>query len=110
MKYIIIFLFSVFISSVSQTILKSSANEKHENVLYDYINIKVILAYTIFFVSSLITVYAYRFVPLSMGVILEASGYIFVAILGYVFLKEKIGKRKLFGLGFILTGIIIFAI
>lgn len=110
MKYICFFLFSVFISAVSQTVLKISANEKHKNVLYDYLNIKVILAYAIFFVSSLITVYAYRFVPLSMGVVLEASGYIFVTMLGHVFLKEKVGKRKLAGLAFILIGIIIFSV
>ncbi|MBP3507360.1 MAG: EamA family transporter [Lachnospiraceae bacterium] len=107
MKYVLLFLFSVFISSVSQIILKSSANDLHKSTLQDYLNGKVILAYGVFFLSSLLTVFAYRYVPLSMGPILESSGYIFVAVLGYVFLKEKIEKRKLLGLGIILIGIVI---
>ena len=107
MKYFILFLFSVLISSVSQVILKNSAGEHHENKLKDYLNIKVILAYGIFFVSSLLTVLAYKYVPLSLGPVLEASGYIYVAALSYIFLKEKIGKRKMIGLIMILAGILI---
>lgn len=110
MKYIIIFLFSVFISSVSQIILKKSANEEHKNALQEYLNVKVILAYGMFFLSSLITILAYKYVPLSMGPILESSGYIFVAVLGYIFLKEHVGKRKLLGLCCIFVGIIIFSV
>lgn len=108
MMYVAIFLLSVFISSVSQTILKTSANEVHENAWKEYLNLKVVAAYVMFFASSLITVLAYRYVSLSMGTVLEASGYIFIAILGYFFLKEHIGRRKLIGLCCILLGIIIF--
>lgn len=110
MKYILIFLLSVFISSLAQIILKSSAKEKHDNFLREYLNVKVIVAYAIFFAATLITVYAYRYVPLSMGPILEASGYIYVSIMGYIFFKEKITKRKLAGLFLIFAGIVIFAL
>lgn len=108
MKYILIFLCSVFISSVSQILLKSSANESHGSALKEYFNIRVIVAYGMFFLSTLITIVAYRYVPLSMGGILEASGYVFVAVLSYVFLHERVGKRKLLGLGLILLGIVVF--
>ena len=77
MKYIVLFLFSVFISSVSQILLKSSAKQQYEKSWKDYLNWKVIVAYGIFFISSLLTVFAYRYVPLSMGPILEASGYLY---------------------------------
>lgn len=107
MKNILLFLFSVFISSVSQIILKISAGEEHENVVKEYLNGKVICAYGIFFTSSLLTVVAYRYVPLSMGPILESSGYIFVSILGYIFLKERISRRKIIGIVFIILGIVI---
>lgn len=108
MQYILMFLFSVFISSVSQIILKTSAGKKYDNPLQEYLNPKVIIAYGIFFVSSLCTILAYRFVPYSLGPILEASGYIFVSVLGYFVLHEKIGKRKMIGLIIILLGIFIF--
>lgn len=107
MKYIALFLFSVFISSVSQILLKSSAKQQYEKSWKDYLNWKVIVAYGIFFLSSLLTVFAYRYVPLSMGPILEASGYLFVAVLGYFILKERIGKRKWLGLSLILVGIVV---
>lgn len=107
MRYIVLFLFSVFISSVSQILLKISAIEEHKNVIKEYLNAKVICAYGIFFAASLLTVLAYRYVPLSMGPILEASGYIFVSVLGYIFLKERISRRKLIGLMFIILGIVI---
>lgn len=106
--YVFLFVFSVFISSVSQTILKTSAKKKYDNRLQEYLNPKVIIAYGIFFLSSLITVVAYKYVPLSLGPILESCGYIFITLLGYFILHEKVGKKKLIGLIVILMGISIF--
>lgn len=106
--YVLLFIFSVFIASVSQTILKTSAEKKYDNRLQEYLNPKVITAYGMFFLSSLITVVAYKYVPLSMGPILESSGYIFVTLLGFFVLHEKVGKKKLMGLLVILAGITIF--
>lgn len=110
MSYIILFIFSVFISSVSQIMLKSSADKKYDNRINEYINPVVIAAYVIFLISTILTTLAYKKVSLSMGPIIEASGYFFVSVLGYIFLKEKIGRRKLLGLFIILVGIIIFNI
>ena len=106
--YIFVFLFSVLISSVSQIILKSSANKMYGHWLREYLNFKVVVAYGLFFAASLLTVVAYRYVPLSMGAILEASGYVFVTVLGCLVLKEKISARKLAGLIIIVLGIIMF--
>ena len=108
--YIVIFLISVFISSVSQIMLKKSANKTYKNKLQEYLNFVVIVAYGLFFASSLLTVLAYKYVPLSLGPILEASGYIWVTILGYVFLKEKVTTKKKIGIMFILLGIVVFNI
>ena len=110
MAYILVFLSSVFISSVSQILLKKSANQKYDSKIKEYLNPRVMIAYGIFFMSSLITVFAYRFVPLSLGGILESSGYIFVTVLGYFFLHEKVNKKKLIGLAIILAGILVFNI
>lgn len=53
---------------------------------------------------------ALKYVPLSMSPILESTGYIFVSVMGYFFLKEKFTKRKLAGFALILAGVIIFNI
>ncbi|MBQ8914058.1 MAG: EamA family transporter [Lachnospiraceae bacterium] len=106
--YIAIFLVSVFVSSVSQIILKKSAGKTYESKIKEYMNLPVIFAYGLFFMSSLLTVLAYKYVPLSMGPILESTGYIWVSILGYIILKEGINKKKVIGLLIIIAGIIVF--
>lgn len=103
-----IFLLSVFISSVSQVVLKKSATKQHDSKLKEYMNLPVIVAYGLFFSASLLTVLAYKVVPLSLGPVLETTGYIWVSILGAIFLKEKMTKKKLLGMILIVIGILIF--
>ena len=99
-----ILLFSVFISSVSQILLKKAANRTYESPLKEYLNPLVIGAYGMFFCSVILTMLALKYVP----PILESTGYIFVSVMGYFFLKEKFTKRKLAGFALILAGVIIF--
>ena len=105
--FTLLFLVSVFVSSVSQIILKNSANKEHGSAIKEYLNLQIIGAYSLFFLSTLMTVFSYKGVPLSMGPILETTGYIWVSVLGYIFLKEKISKQKLCGLIMIIAGIIL---
>ena len=104
-----IYLLSVFVSSVSQILLKRSAQEEHKNTLAEYLDLRVIVAYGMFFGATLITVTALKYVPVSLGTVLESTGYLFVTILGVVFLKEKVSRRKLLGLLIIVIGILIYA-
>ena len=106
----LIFVFGVFISSISQIILKKSAEKEYESKIREYLNCRVIFSYVIFFAATLCSVLAYTRIPLSLGPILESSGYFFVAVLSYLFLKEKISKQKMLGLAIIIIGIIIYAI
>lgn len=108
MKHILVFLVSVLISSLSQVLLKISADKEYSNIWKEYLNLRTMGAYGLFFLSTLITVFAYKYVSLSMGVVLEASGYIFVTVFGMLILKEKVGKKKMLGLVLILVGILVF--
>lgn len=110
LKYILIFLISVFISSVAQIILKKSAVKKYDSVIKEYLNIRVIGAYSIFFLSTLLTMYAYKGVPLSSGALLESVGYIYIPVLSLIILKEKITPRMIMGSLFIIGGIVVFNI
>ena len=105
--FIPIFIGSVFLSSVSQILLKKSADIQHKNWLNDYLNVRVIAAYAMFFASTLITVFAYKYVPLSLGPVLESFGYIFVSVLSYIFLKERMNKKQIIGMILIVIGIIV---
>lgn len=103
-------LFSVFISSVSQILLKKAANKTYKDHIREYINPQVIFAYGMFFCSVILTMLSLKNIPLSMQPILESAGYIFVTVMGYLFLGEKIGKRKFAGIGLIMLGILIFSL
>lgn len=108
--YILIFLVSVFISSVSQVILKKSASRTYDSKIKEYLNLPVIFAYFLFFSCTLITVFSYKKLPLALGPILESFGYIFVSILGYFVLNEKFSRRKLLGMLLIIIGVIVFSL
>ena len=105
--HVFIYVFSVFISAVSQILLKSSANIKYDNPIKEYLNPRVIIAYAIFFLATLVTIYAYKGIPLSLGPILETTGYLWVSLLGYFILKEKISRRKMAGLAVVIVGIVV---
>ena len=109
-KYIAIWMFSVLISSFSQVLLKIAANKKYESRIREYMNPIVITAYGIFFLSTLLTMYALKFVPLTMSPVIESTSYIFVPLFGVFMLKEKISKRRLLGMGVMLIGMLVFAI
>lgn len=108
--YSLIYVSAVFISAVSQIMLKISAKKQYDSKLREYMNPIVIIAYGLFFGCTLITMLAYTKVPLSLGQILESSGYIFVTILGTTILKERLTRKKLLGMVIILVGILVFTL
>ncbi len=108
-KYIIVWIISVLISSVAQVMLKAEADKKHESRLKEYLNPMVITAYGIFFLSTFLTMYALKYVPLTYSPIIEPLSYIFVPVIGVLVLKEKISGRRLLGIAVMLVGIVIFS-
>lgn len=109
-KYVLILIGSVFISSIAQILLKVSANKNYSSKIKEYLNFNVIIGYGIFFLSTILTVMAYKGVYLKSGPIIESTGYIFVLILGRLLLKEKISRNKIFGIITIIMGIVIFSL
>ena len=104
-----IYLIGVFISAVSQVLLKKAAMRTYASSLQEYLNPFVIFAYTIFVAATLLTIISYKVVPLSLGPILEATSYIYITVFGVVIFKEKMNKKKLCALGLIIAGICVYA-
>lgn len=100
----------VFISSISQVMLKISAGKNYGSKIKEYLNPLVIGGYAIFFAATLMTVLAYRYIPLSMGAIIETTGYIYITLWGVSIFKEKINKGKIIALALIIAGIIIYSV
>ena len=110
LKYSIISILGVMIAAFSQTLLKKEAVQVHKSKLAEYINVRVIAAYILFLVSSMASMLALRYIPLSLSSILASSSYIFVTVLSYALLKERLTKRQILGMIFIISGIIIFSL
>lgn len=107
--FYILVIAGIFLSACSQLLLKKSADRKHRSFLRSMLNWRVITAYTIFFGSLLINITAMsKGVKLKDMPILESLGYVFVPLLSYMVLKEKITKRTLVSIALILIGIYVF--
>ena len=98
---------STFISAISQMMLKKSSQKTYPSRIREYLNPLVITAYVLFFGCTFLSMYALKVVPLSFSPVLEATGYIFVAVLSYIFFKEKLTKRQLVGMLLIIAGIVV---
>ena len=108
--YILLLLLSVFISAVSQILLKKSALESHKSWLFEYLNVKVIIAYFLFFCAILLDLIGLKYVPVSFIPVIETSSYIFIIILSRIIFGENISLKQFISIVLIITGIFIYII
>lgn len=108
--YSAVLLLGTFISAVSQVILKKAALKTYPSKIAEYLNFPVILAYSLFVLTTFMCIFAYRVVPLSFGPVLESTSYLYVTVFGVLFFKERITKKKAIALAFILAGIVVYAL
>lgn len=108
--FILIMLGGTFFSAISQILLKQSANIKHDNPIREYLNFRVILSYAIFMLILLLNTWCYTKVDMRYGPVIDTATYVFVLILSYLILKEKITRGKIIGNLIIIAGIIIYTI
>ena len=109
-KYILLMFILTFFSALSQLLLKQSANEKHESMLREYLNVKVISAYFIFAVVLLLNTWAYTKVNLKYGPVIDTFTYVFVLLLPVFALKEKLTGWKAAGNLLIIAGVLLYTL
>ena len=105
--YSALLVFSTFISSVSQVLLKKSADKTYESRIREYLNPLVIIAYVIFFVSAAGTMWSYKVVSISLGAMLETSSYVFIFLFDLMIFREKANARKVAAVALIIIGVVI---
>ena len=105
-----ILLASVFISAVSQVMLKKSALKTYDSPIKEYLNPLVIFAYALFVGTTLLSVIAYKGIPLSLGPVLESTAYVYVTVFGVLIFKERMTRGKLGALALIIAGIVVYAV
>lgn len=109
MLYYLIVISGIFACSLSQLLLKRSANGRHQSRIGEIVNPLVIVAYGVFLCSLLINIWAMRHgVQLKEMAMLESLGYVFVPLLSVVLLKEQVSKRMVCGILLIIFGIVVF--
>ena len=108
LPYAMISLITVFLSSVSQAMLKKAALRKYDSVLKEYLNPLVILAYVIFFGTTLLSVLAYKGMPVSLGPVLEMTAYFYITLFGITIFKENLNMKKVLSLMLIIGGIVVY--
>ncbi|MBQ8679097.1 MAG: EamA family transporter [Treponema sp.] len=108
--YSAILILSVFISALSQVLLKKSALKSYASFIREYLNFYVVPAYAIYFLAVFLDLIALKKVPVSFVPVAEASSYIFVLLFGRIFFKETFSKRKILAMILILAGIIVFVV
>ncbi len=106
-KYLFIAFLSSLFSSLSQVLLKKSSNNEHKTIFSEYLNFYVIFGYIISFICMGMMIFAFKGIPLKFAPAIEASAYIYIMVLSRVIFKEKITRKKFFGILLIVFGIII---
>ncbi len=110
LTHALILMTGVFISAVSQVILKKAAMREYDSPIQEYLNPLVIFAYILFVGTTFLSIIAYRVIPLSMGPILEATSYIYVTFFGVTIFHEKMNWKKGLALGLIIVGIAVYSL
>lgn len=108
-SYILLSCTGVFLASIAQVILKKASGKKYTSLIREYLNPLMLIAYFIFFCSTIFGILAVRGIPVSMAAVLESTGYIYILIFGVTIFKEKINMQKIWGLIIIIAGIIIYS-
>ena len=96
------------LSAYSQILLKKSTMEKHRSFIFNYLNAKVISAYSIFALTLFMNIYAFTGIPYKYASVLNATAYLFTMLLSRWLLKDKITWRCALGNSMIIVGIIVF--
>ena len=95
MAYLFVIL-GILSCSLSQLLLKKSAQLVHSSKLYEVLNPRIIIAYIVFFCSLLINIWAMsKGLQLKEMAMLESLGFIFVPLLSVIVLKEQMTLRAI---------------
>jgi drug/metabolite transporter (DMT)-like permease len=98
----------IVLTGVSQVLLKIGAKQAKNHVSI-FINPYTLTAYSLYLLTTLLTVYALRNIPLNMFYASTSLKFIFVAFLSRIVIGEKLNNRKLVAVSLIVVGVVVFS-
>ena len=102
LPYLLLGVTGSLIASLSQVLLKTESGREHGSFWKEYLNVRVIAAYLLLAASVLLTMLAYRGLPLSTGgPLFESCSYVFVTLFGVLLLHERLTRRRAIALALI---------
>lgn len=108
--YILLLFACTFFSAVSQILLKKSADIDHGSWIREYLNWRVITAYSIYAIVLLLNIWAFTKIDLKYGAVIDTFTYVFVMLLSIMVLHEKIPKGRVLGNILIMIGVIVYTL
>ena len=96
------------IAASSQMLLKKSATIRYSSFIREYLNAFVIVGYGLLVLSMVITIFCYEGLGYMGTVVMEPINYILVMIMSAIIFREKITRKKLIGMFFIIAGLLVF--
>ena len=109
-KYLVLAIFSTFLSSLAQVLLKKSTQKERASFLGEYCNRYVLGGYVITFTCMILMILVYKGLPYKYGPVFESLGYFFIAILSWLIFHERIMVKRCIGIFLIIVGIIVFSL
>jgi len=107
-KYYLAACMGVLLTAISQLLMKQGARKLRKSALRLYFNIYMLTAYFTLVVVTLLNLYAYREIPLKIGLMLAPVALILVGVLSSWLLKERLTRVQIFGAFVILMGVTVF--
>ena len=108
-KIILLTALSAFIGSIGQLEFKRGADNLQFDIRLLLTNYHLILGVLVYFVSTVLYVYALNKEQLSILYPIIATSYVWTSIFSKIFLKEPVGLTSWIGVFFILLGVTLIA-
>lgn len=106
--YYTILILMTCLGSVAALFLKKAS--RSENVFKMLFNCNLYIGAGLYLISSVLNIWVIKYLNYSVVLPLTSITYIWTMVLSYWILKEKITKKKVFGIGLIVIGAIIVTI
>ncbi|HRF48137.1 MAG TPA: EamA family transporter [Anaerolineales bacterium] len=100
----------VFLSALSQVLLKVSADRNWPNRFRVYANKYVGGAYGLMLLSFALSSLALRDMRASLAPVIESASFIFVLVFGRVLFRDSVKVRQVLGVILIVLGMIVFGL
>lgn len=104
---IFLFVLGVLCAAVGQIALKKGASREAWS-LRSFLNSYSSTGYLLMVISTCLGLVAFRHLPLKLGPALDSLGYIFVPVLSWCFLHERLTLLRVLGFFLILCGVLVF--